>query len=196
MSNPVAVAAVTSTICYVLEQSLAGQPGALDQAQVTRVSPGELAASIVGNPGLRGLNVYLYEVVPDLELKATRLPRRLPGGRPSAPTFASVDLRFLITAYGQDLYLEPHRLIARAVLALSATPTLTDDLITTAITLFAERTGLEFLADADLADQMELVTLAPQLLTLDEVAQLWGRFRAPYLLSLAYTANAVVLETA
>lgn len=119
----------------------------------------------------------------------------LPDGSSSNRTDTSVDLRFLITAYGQDLYLEPHRLMARAVLALSATPILTADLITTAMTQFAGRAGLEFLADADLADQLSLVRLVPEVLTLEEISRLWATFRAPYLLSLAYMANAVVLET-
>ena len=51
-----------------------------------------------------------------------------------------------------------------------------------------------FLADADLADQVELVKLSPTPLSLEEMSKLWGVLGTPYLLSLTYTATVVLIE--
>jgi hypothetical protein len=195
MGNDVAIAAVTTAICYVLEQSVAAQPGESDQARVTWLSPGGLAASMAGEDGMRGLNVYLYEVVPTRRWTDTELPTRLPPGTVRERATACCDLRFIISAYGQDLYLEPQRLLARALLALAATPVLTQDVITAAIAHFAGRGGLEFLAGSDLAQQEELVRLAPQTLGPDDVARLRDAFGAPFSPFLGYSAGAVMLGT-
>ncbi|MEZ0449718.1 DUF4255 domain-containing protein [Cellulomonas sp. ICMP 17802] len=195
MSNTVAVAAVTSTICYILDQSLGGaQPGAVGGAKVTTLRPDQISASAVGNDPIRGLNVFLYEVTPNHAWNLTDLPTRRSDGSLNNRPVAAVDLHFLVSAYGQDVDLEPHRLMARAVLALSVNQVLTRDVVATAITHFEGTSGLEFLSNADLADQVELVKLAPQVLTLEELSRLWGAFGTSYLLSVAYTATVVVLE--
>jgi hypothetical protein len=193
LGNAVAIAAVTSTVCYLLEQSLAAHPDGVDLAQVTTMTPGELAASLAGNDAVPGLNVFLYAVEPSPGLRSPVLPPRRRDGTPGPASVATVTLRLLVTAYGEEALLEPHRLIARAVLALTATPFLTGDLITEAMTHWAARPGLQFLAKADLVGQVEPVRLAPEVLAMEDVRRLWAMFGAPYLLSTAYTANAVVL---
>ncbi len=192
MSNALAISAVTSTVCHLLEQSLAAHPGAVEQARVTTLRPAELAASLVGDDGVPGLNVYLYAVEPSQALR-TRLPARPPDGEPRVRPLSPLTLRLLVTAYGQEAQLVPHRLMARAVLALTATPVLTRDVIAEAMTHHAAKPGLQFLAQADLAEQVEPVRLAPEVLTSEEVCRLWAMFGAAYLLSIAYTADAVVL---
>lgn len=193
MSNALAVSAVTSTVCHLLEQSLAAHPGAVDQARVTTLRPAELAASLVGDDGVPGLNVYLYALEPSQSLRTRHVPARPPDGEPHVGPLSALTLRLLVTAYGQEAQLVPHRLMARAVLALTATPVLTHDVITEAMTHHAAKPGLHFLAQADLAEQVEPVRLAPEVLTTEEVCRLWAMFGAPYLLSIAYTADVVVL---
>ena len=195
MSNTVAIAAVTSTICYVLDQSLGGaQPGAVGGAKVTTLRPDQISASAQGNEPIRGLNVFLYDVTPNHAWNLTDLPTRRSDGSLNNRPVAAVDLHFLVSAYGQDVDLEPHRLMARAVLALSVNQVLTRDIVARALEHYDTTSGLEFLADTDLADQVELVKLAPQVLTLEELSRMWGAFGTSYLLSVAYTATVVVLE--
>jgi hypothetical protein len=195
MSNTTAIATVTSTICYILGQALGGtQPGAVGGAMVTTLRPDQISATAAGPEAPRGLNVYLYQVTPNHAWNLTDLPTRRSNGDLGNRPVAAIDLHFLVSAYGKDSDLEPHRLIARAILALSVNQVLTRDVVATAVQHFEQTAGLGFLSKADLAAQVELVKLAPQVLTLEELSRLWGAFGTSYLLSVAYTATVVVLE--
>jgi hypothetical protein len=80
------------------------------------------------------------------------------------------------------------------VLALAVTPVLTRDVVTLALQEYAAETSTAFLADADLADQVELVKLAPATVSLEELGRLWPAFGTGYRLGLTYTATVVVIE--
>jgi hypothetical protein len=197
VSNTVAIAAVTSTIRYVLDQALGGvQPGQVGSATVTTLRPDQVssAGAHAGQPS--GLNVYLYQVTPNHAWNLTDLPTRRSSGELISRPVAAIDLNYLISAFGDDAALEPHRLIARAVLALSVNQVLTRDLVGDAVDAYHVSTNpdLGFLSAADLADEVELVKLAPTVLSLEELSRLWAALSTPYLLSVAYTATVLVLE--
>lgn len=191
MSNTLAIAAVTSTLRYVLNESLAGaEPGSVVGADVTTLPPHQLAQKEVLNDNPAGLNVYLYQVTPN----QARDPRALPTGHGDGTQhpLVSLDLHYLVTAYGTDAALEAQRLLARAVLALAATPVFSQPVIAAAIAQYGvDETA--FLANSDLAEQTEPVRVSPAPLSLEQVSNLWCAFSTPYLLSLAYTATAVLL---
>jgi hypothetical protein len=194
MSNTLAIAAVTSTMRHVLHEALGGaQPGPVGGADVTTYRPGQLSdADTVGNDA-SGLNVYLYQVTPNHAWNLSDLPTRHGDGSLARRPVAALDLHYLVTAYGDEEALEPQRLLARGALALASTPVFTKAVIQAAIDKYdADPTG--FLADADLADQAELVKVSPTPLSLEEMSKLWGVLGTPYLLSLAYTATVVLIE--
>ena len=192
MSNSLAIAAVTSTIRYVLDRSLQqAHPGAVGGANVTTLLPQELAGSEVA--GTAGINVFCFQATPNHAWNLTDLPTRRPDGSMVQRPVAAVDLHYLLTCYGDEASLEPQRLLGRVVGALAATSVLTRDVVTAALELYDDETETAFLASSDLADEVELVKLAPATLSLEEMSKLWGVLDTPYLLSQTYLATVVLI---
>ena len=82
MSNTLAIAAVTSTVRYVLDLALAGAA-----ARAGRRCEGDDAATRAGSPTPTpsarpptGINVFLYQVTPNHAWNLTDLPTRRPDG--------------------------------------------------------------------------------------------------------------------
>lgn len=196
MSNTLAVAAVTSTLRYVLEQALGGrQPGPVGGSRVTTLHPADIpAADSTGGEIHKGINVFLYQVTPNHAGNLTDLPTRRHDGTLAHRPTAALDLHYLLTFHGDDAELDAQRLLGRAVLALTTTPVLTRDVVALALTDYSTETGTAFLADADLTDQVELVKLAPATVSLEELGRLWSALGTGYRLALTYTATVVVLE--
>jgi hypothetical protein len=193
MSNALAIAAVTSSIRYVLDRSLQ-QPhvGPVGGALVTTLRPDELTTSDLA--GTAGINVYCYLATPNHAWNLTDLPTRRSDGSALQRPLAALDLHYLITCYGADEALEPQRLLGRAVGALSATSVLGRDVVTAAIEVYQTDTETSFLVDSDLAGEVELVKLAPVPLSLEEMSKLWGVLDTPYQLSLTYLATVVLVS--
>lgn len=194
MSNSLALAAVTSTIRYLLERAISvPHPGAVGGASVRTLRLDQLAAGdLAGTPGL---NVLLYQITPNHAGNLTDLSTRDASGALLRRPNAAVDLHYLITAFGDEASMEGQRLLARALIALATAPVLTRDLIGAARTAHQSQADTTFLADGDLDDQIELVKLSPVPLSLEDHTRLWGLFHeAPFQLSVAYRATVVLLE--
>ncbi len=194
MSNTHAIAAVTSTLRYVLQQAVDVEPDQVAGRKVTTLRPAQVAGLGSDDSPARGLNVFLYQVTHNHAWNLTDLPTRSRSGSIVRRPLAALDLHYLVTAYGDELALEPQRFLARAELALAATPLLTKDVVENAIALFGGETETGFLRRSDLAEQAEAVKLSPEPLSLEEVSKLWGVLGTPYLLSQAYTATVVLIE--
>lgn len=192
MSNSLAIAAVTSSIRYVLDLSLQRpHPGPVGGAGVTTLHPGDLAGSDLESTA--GLNVYCYLVTPNHAWNLTDLPTRRSNGSSVQRPLAALDLHYLLTCYGSEATLETQRLLGRAVAALSATSLLGRDVVSAALAHYGGDPDTLFLADSDLADQVELVKLSPVSLSLEEMSKLWGVLDTPYQLSLTYLATVVLV---
>ncbi|MGC0273297.1 DUF4255 domain-containing protein [Pseudactinotalea sp. Z1739] len=192
MSNSLAIAAVTSSIRYVLDRSLQRpHPGPVGGAGVTTLHPGELSGTDLA--GDAGLNVYCYLATPNHAWNLTDLPTRRADGTTVQRPLAALDLHYLITCYGSEATLETQRLLGRAVAALSATSVLGRDVVSAALELYAAHSETPFLADSDLAAELELVKLAPVTLSLEEMSKLWGVLDVAYQLSLTYLATVVLV---
>lgn len=194
MSNTHAIAAVTSTLRFVLQQAIDGEPDPVAGRKVTTLRPSQVAALGADDTPARGLNVFLYQVTPNQAWNLTDLPTRSSSGTLVRRPVAALDLHYLVTAYGDEPALEPQRLLARAALALAATPVFTKDVVEDALALYGGETETAFLERADLAGQPESVKLSPSPLSLEEISKLWGVLGTPYLLSQAYTATVVLIE--
>ena len=194
MSNGLAVAAVTTTLRFVLDRALQQpHPGPVGGARTTTLRPDRLnTADLAGDPCL---NLFLYRVCPNRALDHQFVPtRRADGSLAQRPT-AVLDLHYLITCHGNDDSLDAQRLLGSAVIAFAATPVMTRGIVSQALTAYAGEPTTTFLAEADLADQVESVRMEPSQLSLEELSKVWSiMLQTSYQLSLTYTARAVVLQ--
>jgi len=192
MSNFLAIATVTATLRRILQDALnaaaAREPGAVSGATVSSLRPD---GSGSGMPD-KGINVYLYHVLPNASHRNADLPTRRADGTLAQRPQVALDLHYLLNFYGLESELVPQRLLGLALRTLHSRPVLTRQMIrdTLADPLFS------FLAGSDLADQIELVKFVPLSLSLEELSKLWSVFfQTPYALSVAYQGTLVLIES-
>ena len=107
----------------------------------------------------------------------------------------ALNLHYLLTFFGDEAQLVPQRLLASAVRALHSQPLLSRQAIRRTITNAISADPDHFLAEADLADQPELVRFTPLQLDLEALSKLWSVFfQVPYHLSVAYEASVVLIN--
>jgi hypothetical protein len=184
MSNFLAVATVTETLRQLLQ---AGVDADLPGATVIMSRPQDQAAG----PGGPAINVYLYEVTPNVAMRNSDLPTRRASGLLQERPTAALDLHYIFSFSGDESQLEPQRLLGTTVRMLQGRPMLTRQMLIDALA----STTLGFLASSDLVDQIDLVKLTPASLTLQDLSNLWSVFfQVPYVLSVAYEASVVLIE--
>jgi hypothetical protein len=185
MSNFRAIATVTATLQRILQAAIQSDvPG----AGVSTVRPSEGANTHLP---ATGVNLFLYQVAPNPHRGNLDLPtRRSEGDLVQRPQVA-LDLHYLLSFYGDDLALEPQRLLGSTVAFLHTQPLITRAQIEAAIADNAK----PFLANSDLADQPELVRFTPLTISLEELSRLWSvMLQVHYVLSVAYKASVVLVE--
>lgn len=185
MSNPLAIAAVTTTWSQLLHE-VASEP-TLSGTTVT-VGPPDRAR--VGTSTGRQLNLFLYRITPNAAWRNMDLPTRDGAGQMVTHPVLALDLHYLLTAYGhQDEELDTQHLLAHAMSITNDNSMLTRARVRAAVA--AEPA----VAAADLADQVELVKLVPEVVGLEEISRLWATFQATsYRLSVGYEASVVLIE--
>ena len=184
MSNFLAVATVTATLSRILTAAVgADVPG----ANVTMLRPDDSA----NGTSETGVNVYLYQVAPNAAWRNADLPTRRYDGQLVQRPRAALDLQYLLSFRGNEVQLEPQRLLGSVVHILHTRPVLTRQMIRDTVS-DASNT---FLANSDLADGLESIKFTPTPLSLEELSKLWSVFfQVPYTLSVAYQASVVFIE--
>lgn len=184
MSNFLAIATVTAALGNALQAAVgADVPGATVTTQRPEDSTNGAHAT--------GLNIFLYQVMPNGALRNADLPTRRPDGQPVQRPQAAIDLHYLLSFYGNDTQLEPQRLLGSVVRQLHSRPLLTRRMIQDTIT----SPTYSFLAASNLADALEVVRFTPLSLSLEELSKLWSvLFQTPYALSVAYQASVLLIE--
>ena len=181
MSNPFAVAAVTAAFGNLLAQ-VRDEP-TLAETAISHRSPDEARTRTA-----RQLNLFLYQVIP-AQWRSPEAPNRAPGAESARPVL-TLQLRYLLTAYGEgDDDLDAQHLLVEAMSLVHESPVLTREQIRDTIA-----TGSQAVAGSDLADQVEPIRLVSLPLSIDELGTLWSAFRAKYRLSVAYEASVVLVE--
>jgi Pvc16 N-terminal domain len=189
VSNFLAVATVTAGLQRVLDHAVSADvPGA--SASTDRPETRQSTA------GVAGVNIFLYEVVPNAAFRSSDLPTRGGDGHVVQRPQAAIDLHYLLSFYGSDADLEPQRLLGTVVRTLHAQPILSPPIIDAVKTAATANPPKDpFLATTDLADQPELVRFTPLSLSLEEMSKLWSVFfQTQYALSVAYKASVVLIE--
>ncbi len=182
MSNYLAIATITATLQRTLQDSVQGD---IDGVRVTAVKPGAIGS---GTPEL-GVNLFLYHVTrnpaisPDLG--SSRL--KLPGARRQTP----LELSYMLSFYGNDNELEPHRLMGSVIRTFSDRTVITSEMIQDTIA----DSSFTFLATSDLSEQIQQMVVSPLDMTVEDLSKTWSVFfQAPYLLSIAYKVTAVIID--
>jgi hypothetical protein len=182
MSNFLAIATVTATLSQLLQDAV---PVDVPGADVRTVRPDKEVPD-------KGVNIFLYQVTPNTGWRNADLPARRADGQLTQRPRAALNLDYLLTFYGEELELEPQRLLGSVVRTLHTRPMLTRQKIQETI---ANPTFSPFLATSDLADEVELIKFTPLTLSLDELSKLWSVFfQTPYALSVAYQGTVVLIE--
>lgn len=184
MSNFLTPATVTAALALLLDERIAED--VTDFAfTVTIGRPDEAADDSAG------VNVYLYQVTPNVQWRNADLPTRNTRGDLLQRPRAALDLHYLLTFTGTESELQAQRLLGSAAHILHGQPVVTRDWID----FVRAHPDYPFLAASDLGNEIERVKLTPQPFSLEELSKLWSVFfQTTYQLSMAYVASVVFVE--
>jgi hypothetical protein len=185
MSNFLAIATVTATLSQTLQAAIGTDvPG----ATVSTVRPDTSGSGLPAT----GVNLYLYQVTPNAAWRNADLPTRRPNGELIQRPRVAIYVHYLLTFYGNEVQMEPQRLLGSVVRTLHARPMLTRQMIRDTVV----NPTFAFLAPSDLADAIELVKFTPLPLSLEELSKLWSVFfQTPYTLSVTYQGTLVCIDS-
>ena len=182
MSNYLAIATVTATLQRVL-QSVIQQD--IEGARATTFPPGGIST---GAPEV-GVNIYLYQVTNNNSLaNYDSTPNRTKGSPLNRQV--AVDLCYMMSCYGNDAELQPQRVLGSIVSTLADKRILTPELIRST----CNDATFPFLAESDLADQIQQINIVPIDISLEDLSKAWSVYQVPYVLSIAYRACLVIVE--
>ncbi|NJL10137.1 MAG: DUF4255 domain-containing protein [Calothrix sp. SM1_7_51] len=184
MSNYLAIATVTATLQRILQATIQQDvPG----ARVTTVKPDSSGS---GTPEV-GVNIYLYQATPNPAWRNYDLRTRRPKGELIKQAQAGLDLYYLMTFYGNEVELEPQRLLGSTLRTVVDNPILTPEVIRETV----NNSTFSFLAGSTLEQQVERVTIVPHSMNTEDLSKIWSiLFQTPYVLSFAFMSGAVLIE--
>jgi hypothetical protein len=144
------------------------------------------------------LNVFLFQVAPNLGWRNVGLPSRSSTGERITNPPLALDLRYLVTAYGKEEF-HADALLGFAMHILHETPVLTRAMINATLrpALPAGITlapGLGMISTSDLSEQIELVKITPAYLGAEEMSRLWSAMQAKYRPTAVYNLSVVLIE--
>ncbi|HWT23868.1 MAG TPA: DUF4255 domain-containing protein [Solirubrobacteraceae bacterium] len=186
MSDTLAIAAVTESFMRLLSGVNAGAP--TDPVKIT-ADPLDLARS-GANASLKQLNLFLYQVTPNLGWINMDMPIRGSRGDLTRQPVLALDLHYLLTAYGRpSKEPESHQILAHAMSLVHDGGVLTRAAIRAALDAAPAP-----MPSAGLDDQVEMIKLAPEPLSDEELFRMWSVFGAEYRISVGYLASVVLVE--
>ena len=183
MSNYLAIATVTATLQRVLQAVIQQD---IEGARATTLPPGGIST---GAPEV-GVNIFLYQVTSNPSLaNYDSTPNRSKGSPLNRQV--AIDLYYMMSCYGNDAELQPQRILGSVVSTLVDKRILTPELIRST----CNDATFPFLADSDLADQIQQINVVPIDISLEDLSKAWSVFyQVPYVLSVAYRACLVIVE--
>jgi hypothetical protein len=191
MSSDLAIAGVTATLRYLLQQGVVDHAklGAQGPVKVTAKAP-DLIDTKTANLADQ-INLYMYHVAPNIGWRNANLPSRDTFGRRIDNPPLALDLFYVVTAYSQqELYADV--LLGYAMQFLHEVPILTQSAIRQALAPPPPEVG--FITPDDLLHQIDQIKIAPFALDADEMYKLWTAFQTTYRPSAAYHVSVVLIE--
>lgn len=189
MSTSYAIAGVSAVLQGLLSQGLSdnGVSAALGvDVDVSALPPDQVDADAC-------LNVFLYQVTPNLGFRNESLPSRNVRSDRLTNQPLAIDLHYLVSAHGsEDLFSEI--LLGSAMQTLHETPFFNRETIRSLLPSPGSDPLLNALGDAGLADQLEQITLTPEYLSNEDMSKLWSALQSNYRSSTTYVATVVLIE--
>lgn len=201
MSTALAIASVTQVLKDLLnngiiDQDVSGTVGG--NVVVTALPPDRIETG--ANLESSQLNLFMYLATPNSGWRNQGLPSHSSGGeRISNPPLA-LDLHYLLTAYGAE-ELHHEILLGYGMQLLHETPVLVRDAIRRSLAPPSTLPGadlpvnLRALSTSELADQIELIKITPEVMNTEEISRLWTAFGAKYRPNAAYKVTVVLIES-
>lgn len=184
MSNTLAIGAVTSALQQMLNSvgvPLPGDPPTDPDLADAYCSVRSLDLARDATDKRNQLNLFLYQLQQSPTFRNMNLPNVHDGERGQQPL--SLDLYYVLTAYGANDEDLAHRMLGRAMLLLHDGSTLTRDQLRLA------------LPGNDVWQQVERVRIRSQPFGPEEISKLWTGFGKPYRLSVCYQVSVVLIES-
>lgn len=186
MSNAYAIAGVTNTLRYLLQQRF--DSNGFASVTVT-TKPLDKARDSNNNNGNQ-VNLFLYQTRENAAWRNMDIPSQVkPGETGNSPL--AINLYYLLTTYAQnDDFPEPtsHSLLGEAMSVFHDFPVLSPENIKNAL-------PAADINKYDLYNQIERIRITPQTLSLDELSKLWTTFQTQYRISAAYEVSVVLIES-
>lgn len=163
MSNYLAIATISAALQEII------------QGAVNEVLPG---VPVRGGPprtvkpGDREVNLYLYQITPNAQMRNADLPRWSSDGTLTRLPMFAVKLHYMITFAGEE-QLAAERMLGRVVSQFHAAPMLDRFFLAK---LVAADGSFPYLAGSDLDQQRDTIMITPEQLTFDELSKLWTSF--------------------
>jgi len=201
MSNALAIASVTAVLKDLLNNSLIDHDlgSSVGEVIVSALPPDRIDA--LDSDKKSRINLFMYQVVQNAGWRNVGMPSHNDRGeRISNPPLA-LDLHYLLTAYGAEEF-HAEILLGYGMQLFHETPVLPRAAIRRSLAPPSPVTAggglppsLQALSTSELAEQVELVKIAPQSITTEEISRMWTAFQAKYRPTAVYQATVVLIES-
>ena len=198
MSSPLAIGAVSAVLRNLLDNGLIEAGAAMGSTvTVSALAPDMIDLDGADEPPR--LNLFLHQVTPNTGWSNAGLPSRsaTTGERLTNAPLA-LDLHYLLTAYGRADF-QAEVLLGYAMHLLHERPVLDRAAIRRAldpspldVTMLPP--VFQALTASDLADQVELIRVAPAHISGEDMSRLWSAIQTHYRPSSAYQVSVVLIE--
>jgi hypothetical protein len=196
MSSPLAIGAVSAVLRNLLDNGFINVGAPLSPVKVTAVAPDTIKLDVAEQPP--SLNLFLYRTSQNQGWAEFGLPAFDGNGtRISNPPLA-LNLHYLLTAYGAADF-QAEILLGYAMHLLHERPVLDRAAIRKALDPSPLGSSIlppafQALTAADLADQVEGVTITPEPMDTEEMSRLWSAIQAHYRPTASYLVSVVLIE--
>lgn len=197
MSSALAIAAVTAVLKDALNDGLLNHDlSMVGSFKVTATPPDRI---VTGATEPNQLNIFLYQVTPNLAWRNAGLPSRDANGTRTANPPLALDLHYMLSAYGTD-DLNSEILLGYAMQILHENPVITRDKLRTVlgapslVQTSILPPAFQSMSALDLADQVELIKISPVFLTTEELSKMWTAMQARYRPTMAYLVSVVLIQ--
>lgn len=189
MSTAYAIGGVSAVLQGLLSEGLSEH--AVSGALAVDVDVSAMPTDQVDDGAI--LNIFLYQVTPNLSRRNESLPSRNVHSQRLTNQPLALDLHYLVSAHGSDDYFS-EVLLGSAMQTLHEKPFFDRKAIRALLPTGGGDPLIEALANAGLAEQLEQLTITPDYLSNEDMSRLWSALQSSYRPSVSYRITAVLIE--